>query len=421
MNMSEDLLSGLIKRVPGELSTFLQHTSTLASRQQLNLYLVGGIVRDIILDRPNFDIDLVLEGDAVEFADALKLDKSVATVVHRRFGTVKFKFDDYNIDIASARREVYAKPGALPDVTRGNIIEDLARRDFTINAMALKLSSEAPEKLLDPYGGITDLESKTVRILHDNSFRDDATRMFRAVRYEQRLDFSIAPETINLIQRDLNMVDTLSKDRIKHELQLFFTEHYPEKCIYRSSELGLLNKIHPALQYNDWMPESFKMAREEFKPAQLPVIYLCLLIYNLDGEQLEGFLNSYNFPRQQALKMRQTISLKTELVQLSRPGLKNWSVFSILRKYELPVIQINKMAVADESTGRVIDLYLNKLRYIRPQLTGEDLINLGVAQGVQIGHILNRLHTARVNGEVKSRADEIDMARELINSEGTTQ
>ena len=137
MNIHKDLFEVLINRIPGELSALIQDIASQANQQQLNIYLVGGIVRDLILDRPNHDIDLVLEGEAVKFARGLHPAKSLSAVFHNRFGTVKFKLKDFHIDIASARKEVYSKSGALPDITLGTIEEDLFRRDFTINSMAV--------------------------------------------------------------------------------------------------------------------------------------------------------------------------------------------------------------------------------------------------------------------------------------------
>jgi tRNA nucleotidyltransferase (CCA-adding enzyme) len=337
-------------------------------------------------------------------------------VFHNRFGTVKFKFKGFHIDIASARKEVYSKPGALPDITFGTIEEDLIRRDFTINSMAVPLSFDNSAELLDPFSGLVDLESGVIRILHDNSFKDDATRMFRAIRYEQRLNFAIESKTLRLMQQDIDMVDTISKDRIRNELILFFDEDYPEKCISRSDELGLLRRVNPDLKYERWLNEIYRKARKRFKTAQLPFIYLYLLVYNLNIEQLEGFLNTYNFPRQQVIKMRQIINLKDELESLSQTEQDNWSIFSILRKYELPVIQVNKLASGNENAVKAIDLYLNKLRYIRPQLSGEDLIAIGMSPGEQIGKVLNRLYIARINGKVESREEELELARKFVAS-----
>jgi tRNA nucleotidyltransferase (CCA-adding enzyme) len=414
MNISKDLLDILINRIPGELSSLIQDIASQANQQHMNIYLVGGIVRDLILDRPNHDIDLVLEGEAVKFVQGLHPDKSLSTVFHNRFGTVKFKFKNFHIDIASARKEVYSKPGALPDVTFGTIEEDLFRRDFTINSMAVLISFDNHTELIDPFAGLVDLESGVIRILHDNSYKDDATRMFRAIRYEQRLNFSMESKTLKLIQRDIDMVDTISKDRIRNELMLFFDEDYPEKCISRSDELGLLRQVYSDLKYERWLNDVYRKARKRFKTPQLPHIYLYLLVYNLNLEQLDGFLSTYNFPRQQVIKMRQIINLKGELEMLSQAGQDNWSIFSILRKYELPVIQVNKLASGNDNAVKAIDLYLNKLRYIRPQLSGEDLIAIGIPSGEQIGKALNSLYIARINGKVVSREEEMELARKFI-------
>jgi tRNA nucleotidyltransferase (CCA-adding enzyme) len=414
MNIPEDLLDKLIKRIPVELSSLIRDIASQAVQQHLNIYLVGGIVRDLILDRPNHDIDLVLEGEAIKFVQGLHPDKSLSAVFHSRFGTVKFKFKNFHIDIASARREVYSKPGALPDVTLGTIEQDLFRRDFTINSMAVLISFDNHTELIDPFAGLADLESGVIRILHDNSFKDDATRMFRAIRYEQRLNFSMESNTLKLMQRDIDMVDTISKDRIRNELMLFLDEDYPEKCISRADELGLLRRINPALQYERWLNDVYRKARKRFKTAQLPHIYLYLLVYNLNDGQLESFLSNYNFPRQQVIKMRQIISLKSELETLSQTGQDNWSIYSILRKYELPVIQVNKLASGNDNAVKAIDLYLNKLRYIRPQLSGEDLIAIGIPPGEQIGKALNRLYIARINGNIVSREDEMELARQFV-------
>jgi tRNA nucleotidyltransferase (CCA-adding enzyme) len=416
MNIPESLLGVLINRIPGELSSLIRDISGQANQQHMNIYLVGGIVRDLILDRPNHDIDMVLEGEAVKFVQGLHPDKSLSAIFHSRFGTVKFKFKDFHLDIASARKEVYSKPGALPDVTSGTIKEDLVRRDFTINSMAVLLSFDNHSELLDPFAGLVDLESGVIRVLHDNSFKDDATRMFRAIRYEQRLNFSIEPNTLKLIQRDIDMVETISKDRIRNELMLFFDEDYPEKCISRSDELGLMRRINPHLKYERWLNDVYRKARKRFKTAQLPHIYLYLLVYNLNTGQLEGFLNTYNFPRQQVIKMRQIINLKNELEVLSQSGQDNWTIFSILRKYELPVIQVNKLASGNDNAVKAIDLYLNKLRYIRPQLSGEDLIAIGIPPGEQIGKALNRLYIARINGDIISREEEMELARQFVTT-----
>ncbi|MFQ5925400.1 MAG: poly(A) polymerase, partial [Dehalococcoidia bacterium] len=174
------------ERLPQELLSFLRLAGEVARTQGQKLYLVGGAVRDLILGRPNLDFDLVVEGDAPRLARQLARSSGEKVVVHRQFGTAKFHRGDLSIDLVTARSETYARPGALPKVEPGEIGDDLFRRDFSINAMAIALSPPSFGELVDPYRGRIDLEHRLIRILHQRSFIDDATRILRALRYEQR-------------------------------------------------------------------------------------------------------------------------------------------------------------------------------------------------------------------------------------------
>ncbi len=193
--MSRDVISQLEQRLSPESLALIQKAGALAAERRLGIYLVGGVVRDILLGRANSDLDLVVEGDAIKLAESLAGELGGRLVVHRRFGTAKIRTRNLTIDLAMARAETYARPGALPTVRPGSIQDDLARRDFTVNAMALRLDPGSFGKLVDPFDGRKDLENKLIRILHDRSFIDDATRMLRAVRYEQRFGFRLEAST----------------------------------------------------------------------------------------------------------------------------------------------------------------------------------------------------------------------------------
>ena len=183
-------LAGSIKeQLPSDIAAFIRLAGEVAEKRQQRLYLVGGVVRDLLLERVNLDIDMVVEGDAIKLAQAIAGVNQAKVITHPRFGTATLKWGKRSADFATARAETYARPGALPTVKPGTISDDLARRDFTINAMAVELNPRRFGELIDPFGGRQDIEKKLVRVLHDKSFTDDATRIWRAVRYEQRLDF----------------------------------------------------------------------------------------------------------------------------------------------------------------------------------------------------------------------------------------
>src|SRR4030043_511001 len=213
--MTENLSTQLEKYLPPPILALAKIAGREASELGLGLNLVGGVVRDLFLGRANFDFDLVVEGDAIELARKLAKDSQAKLTVHSRFGTAKITYPGFSLDLATARNETYSQPGALPTVKPGSLKDDLIRRDFSINAMALHLNPQRFGELIDLYKGKDDLEHRLIRILHPNSFIDDATRILRAIRYEQRLGFKLETETEKLLRRDVTMLDTISGDRIR--------------------------------------------------------------------------------------------------------------------------------------------------------------------------------------------------------------
>ena len=240
MTEAINLSAQIQKQLPAELVDFMQQAGEIAAAQGQNLYLVGGVVRDLLLGRANLDLDLVVEGDAIKLAQQLLDIAHGKITTHPRFNTAKIRRDKWSIDLTTARSETYARPGALPKVKPGVLASDLSRRDFTINTMAVELIPSRYGQLVDRHGGRDDLEHKLIRILHEKSFVDDATRIWRALRYEQRLNFQLEPNTLKLLKRDIPMLDTISGDRIRHELELILDEELPEKTIRRAEELKVL-------------------------------------------------------------------------------------------------------------------------------------------------------------------------------------
>ncbi|GAI51444.1 unnamed protein product, partial [marine sediment metagenome] len=218
--MSQNLSSQLEEYLPQQILKLVKDAGEKASKLGQELYLVGGAVRDLFLGRANFDLDLVVEGDAIKLAQELAKDGQAKLTVHPRFGTAKLSYTDFSLDLATARRETYSQPGALPTVQPGSLTDDLRRRDFSINAMALCLTPDRFGELVDLYHSKDDLDNGLIRILHPRSFIDDATRILRGLRYEQRLGFKLEPKTAELLRRDAAMLDTISGDRIRHELEL---------------------------------------------------------------------------------------------------------------------------------------------------------------------------------------------------------
>lgn len=406
-------LSGRIdEQLPAAVVSFIRQAGELAQREQQRLYLVGGVVRDIVLRRISLDFDLVVEGDAIAFARKLARANRAVITTHPRFGTAKLQWRNRDIDVATARAESYAAPGALPRVKPGTISDDLARRDFTINAMALELNPRHFGELLDPHGGMADTKAKLIRILHDKSFTDDATRIWRALRYEQRLDFKMEPATLKALRRDISMLDTISGVRVRHELERALEDELPEFILQRAEELKVLNKLHPGLKGDFWLAETFALARELYSPElPPPLLYLSLLAYRLNAEDVEQLISYLKLPVASSRILRETQAIKSIIHELATPGLAPSRIYDRLHGNSVMAITANLLATDDATTEENIGLYLNVLKNIQPLLSGEDLKRLGVPEGPRIKDALLVLREAKLDGKITTRQEEEEMVK----------
>ena len=410
-NLASKLKDGL----PAELVGFMQTAGELAAGRGQSLYLVGGVVRDLLLGKPNLDLDLVVEGDAVALARELAGLKAARITTHPRFKTAKLTWAGFSVDFTSARSESYARPGALPTVKPGSLESDLFRRDFTINAMAVSLDASRYGELIDHYGGRSDLEQRLIRVLHEKSFVDDATRIWRGLRYEQRLDFHLEEATLNWLKRDLPRLDTISGDRLRYELECVFREAQPEKALCRADELGVLKKLHPALAADGWLVDRFRLARRLSLPHPPSfALYLALLAYRLSGEECGELTSSLKLSKPVARIVRDTATLKAKIKTLSYPEIKPSYVYRLLHGLSPSAIVAGSIATASPVARQRMESYLHKLRYVKPALNGSDLIGVGITPGPRVKELLERLREARLNGKAVSRQDEEALLKEWL-------
>jgi tRNA nucleotidyltransferase (CCA-adding enzyme) len=420
MRKTSNLADRITRQLPGELVDIMQFAGSVAGDQSQRLFLVGGVVRDLLLYRHNLDLDLVAECDAIQLAEALVKLKGGKMIAHSRFNTAKIQWGKWSVDFATARAESYEKPGALPSVQcKCEIKDDLRRRDFTINAMAVYLDPLHFGELIDLHGGVQDLEKGIIRILHDDSFRDDATRIWRAVRYEQRMNFRIEQHTLRILKRDIDYLDTISNDRIRHELELCLEEDKPERALMRADKLGILTKICPALEADEWMVKKFAKARGMLQPYCPPLeLYLAFLVYRLPFKVFEDLVAYFKFSRSLAQTLRDTLNLKNELSCLTGPQPRPSVIYRCLHRFSQNAILANMIASELPIVNQRIELYLNKLRYVRTALSGEDLINLKVESGPRIREILEDLRLARLDGKISNKEEEIALVKQGLSLQG---
>ncbi len=409
-----NLAETIERQLPEELVEFLRLAGEAAQSSGQKLYLVGGSVRDLLLGRPASDLDLVLEGDAIGLARRLAGVGGGKITAHPRFGTASLQWNKWKVDLVTARLETYQQPGALPSISPGSIRDDLSRRDFTINALAVELGYGHYGRLLDIYGGKEDLRRKYVRVLHEKSFIDDATRIWRALRYEQRLDFQLEPDTRRWLERDLSYLESVSGDRIRHELELALEEENPEKLLRRAGELGVLAKIHPSLQADGGLAGRFERARQRNVAGVTPAgLYLALLVYSLNRPETEQLI-AYLRPRKvTARTLRDTLALKDKLAMLADEGLPDSRLYALLQGFSNTAVMAGALSSDSALVSRRLDRYLGKLRSVKPVLGGEDLKKMGVASGPAIREILSTLLDARLDGKVTTRQQEEALARRL--------
>ena len=402
----QSLIQELSSRLSAPARSVMAAAVREADGRREAIYLVGGSVRDLLLGRPNLDLDLVLEGDAISLGRRLAERRSARLVVHKRFGTASLRGDGWAMDLARARSETYSRPGALPTVRPASLAEDLARRDFTANAVALALSGPARGELIDPYGGREDLERRRLRVLHDRSFQDDATRMLRAVRYEARLSFRLAPSNIRILKRDLSYLATISGARLRRELALILGEEEPENVLRRCGALGILRALHPALAFERATAAAFVRAREE-KLAPVMETYFCLLTTRATEESVGSLSQRLSLPRRTVQALGDSQRLRLLVSELDRAGLPPSGASRLLEPLNPSAIAAFALVAPRSRARERASRYLREWRYARPSLKGGDLLELGIPEGPEVGALLERLHAYRLDGRVRSRRDEV--------------
>ncbi len=412
-----NLASLLERQLSASRYSFLRSLGEIATRERIGLFLAGGAVRDALLGQGNLDLDIVVEGDAFAFAQTLKAHRGGGNILrHERFGTAKYTHGELAVDLATARSEIYVKPGALPVVKPAPLKEDLARRDFTINAMALDLGVSRFGELLDPFHGLEDMEKGRIRSLHARSFVDDATRILRAVRYEQRLDFRLEEETAASLIRYRTMLDTISGDRIRHEMERWFGEKNPGKVFDRAQELGVLQAIHPALVWRSELQSGFTEAARLGGPPVEARVFLAILAFLLSPQDRQGLVKRLSMPGNWAAVLSSLDSLEQRLPELASQDIPNNRLFHLLEGLDPYALQGAALMAKDLVHRRRMEHYLNTLRGVRPELKGRDIIALGAQPGPELGALVARLLDAKLDGLAPSRADEEALIRQWLRS-----
>jgi len=417
------LAARLEEALPPKRLELIQRVAAQAAKQHMAVYIVGGFVRDLLLEYPGQDFDIVVEGDAIALAKALGKKFGGRVTSHARFGTAKWFLDESSdlepsaLDLISARTEFYEHPTALPTVERGSIKLDLHRRDFTINTLALRLDGHHYGELHDYWGGLADLERGILRVLHSLSFVDDPTRMLRAVRYEQRYGFEIESRTRQLMDEARPMLEKLSPERVRHELDRMLDEPNWFEMLTRLSSLGLLKAIHPDLPLPDFRPlYSVDEAASYRPPGLLPLnrtLAWLLWLSPLNSAMIRTLARRLRFPAALTKLLLAASKLREDLPALRDSKPSSW----VKRLEDLPELAIYAISLsAKGDVKQALQDYLGKWQHVKPRTTGHDLKKLGLPPGPKYQNILDQLRAAWLDGDVKSEKEESNLLEQLLSS-----
>ncbi|NOH02554.1 MAG: CCA tRNA nucleotidyltransferase [Chloroflexi bacterium] len=403
--------------IPPIKQTLLSNIAAQAQTLSMPCYLVGGVVRDLLLGKPVKDLDVIVEGDAIKLGRKLVEVYGGKLTPHVKFHTAiwhlpaTWNLIPDTIDLITARRETYEKPGALPTVTPSTIEDDLRRRDFTINAMAIRLDGEAFGEILDPLEGQTDLGRGAIRVLHPKSFLDDPTRIFRAIRYEARYSFRIEPSTLDLINPEaLAVLSELSGERLRHELDLILEEERTAVTLLRIANLGILNFIHPKIpEFNQRYASLLEMDTSLDIPADRRVLGYMLWFMDLSEDEVFSIANRLDFTNELTLSVWAAAQLKRGLPHLVGVKPSVWTY--ALEK--LPLLSIYAVYLVTR-VNALLD-YISLWRHVKPQTTGDDLKAIGLPPGPRYGEILTALRSAWLDGGLSNKAEEEELLRKLLS------
>ena len=416
-------------RLPGRIQELLNQLGQVADELDVPIFVVGGFVRDLLLNKENLDLDIVVEGDGVTFAEAFARENGCRVRCHHKFGTAVIIYPDgFKMDVASARMEYYLQPGALPDVEHASVKMDLSRRDFTINTLAISLNHRIYGELLDYYGGQLDIDGKAVRVLHNLSFVEDPTRIFRAVRFEQRLGFKIGTQTQYLLQSAvrLGLLEKVSGHRIFNELVLIMSEHRPLPAVTRLASLDVLKYLHPALTGKVDYAAFFDDSRRTMNwydllytgpPYERWLCYFLAFTAGLNHTGIKSLCDRLKIaPHYYEILNRQRTVAMSILKRLERRQAdmrppRSSSLYRWFQPLSIEILLFMMARASREEVRQWVSRYITHLRDVHPLLTGHDLEKLGIVPGPVYKTILNDLLFARLDERVETAEEEIALVQ----------
>jgi tRNA nucleotidyltransferase (CCA-adding enzyme) len=420
------------ERLSPEIRARLDVIGSLADEMNYHAYLVGGFVRDLLLRNKNFDIDIVVEGDGIRFAEELSRQVSAKMRPHKEFGTAKVIYPDgFSVDIATARLEYYKAPATLPIVEHSSLKLDLYRRDFTINTLAISLNKNTRGELIDFFGAQRDIKEKAIRVLHSLSFVEDPTRVFRAVRFERRFNFQIGKFTLNLIKNAIKMgfLARIKGSRMWSELALILKEEDPAAIFKRLQELDLLKFIHPRFTFDADKEKLFREMNTVLKwytllykgKLNLALYYLFALVDHANTKDVTEFGEKLDLSESMRRKLASEIEKTRKVLARFAAAIRTMEKSEIYRELEVLSLEARLFIMAktqSDETKKAISNYITYADSFKPVLSGKNLKQMGVKEGPIFREILEALKVAKIDRSLVTKEQEMEFVHAYMNERG---
>jgi len=419
----------LNERLSSRLVQILKTIGKVAGEIGYDAYVAGGFVRDLFLYRSNEDLDIVIEGDGILFAKKYAGLSGARIHAYEKFGTAVIIFPDgFKIDVASARLEYYKFPAALPVVEMSSIKLDLFRRDFTINTLAVQLNPDKFGTLIDFFAAQKDIKKGVIRVLHNLSFVEDPSRVFRAIRFEQRFGFSVGKVTAGLIENavKMNFFRRLSGRRVFAELRQVFEEENPTPAILRMQDYNLFTVIHPSMVLNNELKSLFSSVKTVLSWYDLLfftetymkwAVYFLALMSQFDMKTSEEICKRLELaPRYTTIFLKERLKAEKSLLWLERnQQLSNSTLYKKLYGIKTEIILYMMAVTKHKKVKQSISHFFTKLKYIEPSIRGKDLLKTGIEPGPIYREVLQAVLDAKLNGKLKTQQDELNFVRQYVS------
>lgn len=415
-----------LKKLPENYRDILDRIALAARESGVRVYLVGGVVRDLLLGRSIFDLDVVVEGDAIALAKSLSEKLSLNFKKHHSFGTATVYFGPDKIDFVTARREVYFHNGALPKVEPASLKEDLFRRDFTINSMAISLNKADYGSLIDPYQGMADLKKGLIRVLHNKSFLDDPTRILRAIRFQERFSFKLESQTAELMRQalDLGVLVLVNPHRWRDELVIILNEAEPLRPLKRLNSAVSFSFIDKTIKLGVDDFKLFKKAKDAVgfynrvflghRRIDAWLVYLAVILNKLSLESLLQVCHKFGFRKGETLRLASIKKNARVINDLSGP-LKPSRVYSLLDHLSYETVIFYYACSSNKDFRKNIICYINKLSHLRLKIKGDDLKRLGLSPQNLYGKVLAKVLEEKMDKNINDKARESALAVRIMD------